>query len=274
MKKNKTAISLIGVLTAEVMILFLLSIIWTGKSNALESRIALETTAVSETPATVSRTVKLAETIIPENRASGPPDYDRKKLHNIYKACKKSLILVNIKHALKDDYKAALTPICHGRLYASKGLQNSLNQMLSDASQEGYQFWIASAYRSRKKQQRLVEEDIRKGMGRGLSYEEAVLDTYRETMPPGHSEHETGLALDILCSGNMRMDTSQKSEPGNKWLRRNCHKYGFILRYPKDKEDITGINYEPWHFRYVGKRAAAYMREEHITLEEFWDRLE
>lgn len=274
MKKNKTALPLIGVLIAEGMLLFLLSIVWTGKSDALVGKIALETTAVSGSPATVSKAVNLTETIIPENRASAPPDYDKKKLHQVYKSCKKNLILVNTKNSIKDDYKASLTSICHGRLYASKRLQDSLEQMLSDAAREGYQFWIASAYRSRQKQQKLVEEDIRKEMRKGLSYEEAVQETYKETMPPGHSEHETGLALDILCSGNMRMNISQTSEPGNQWLRRNCHKYGFILRYPKNKKDITGINYEPWHFRYVGERAATYMREEHITLEEFWDRLE
>ena len=70
------------------------------------------------------------------------------------------------------------------------------------------------------------------------------------------------------------MDASQMDEPGNQWLRKNCYKYGFILRYPENKCDITGINFEPWHFRYVGKEAAKYIMKNHITLEEFYKKLD
>ena len=92
-------------------------------------------------------------------------------------------------------------------------------------------------------------------------------------MPAGCSEPQTGLALDILCSGNTSMDVSQMDEPGNQWLRKNCYKYGFILRYPENKSAVTGINFEPWHFRYVGKAAAKYIMKNHITLEEFYQKL-
>lgn len=114
---------------------------------------------------------------------------------------------------------------------------------------------------------------MRRAMNKGMSYRQAWRETCKETMPAGHSEHETGLALDILCSGNMKMDASQKKEPGNRWLRENCSRYGFILRYPEDKSEITGVSFEPWHFRYVGKQAAQYMQEQDITLEEFWERM-
>ena len=110
-------------------------------------------------------------------------------------------------------------------------------------------------------------------MEKGMSYEQALKETYKETMPAGHSEHETGLALDILCSGNMARDRSQETEPGNLWLRENSWRYGFILRYPENKKSLTGINYEPWHFRSVGKKAAAYMHSHNLTLEEFWEEL-
>ena len=90
------------------------------------------------------------------------------------------------------------------------------------------------------------------------------------TLPAGHSEHETGLSLDILCSGNTQMDLTQANEPGNRWLVEHCAEYGFILRYPKDKENITGIAFEPWHFRYVGKEAAQFMSSRGLTLEEFF----
>ena len=153
-------------------------------------------------------------------------------------------------------------------------MNSSLVYMLDAASDEVYQYWIASAWRSREKQQKLVDEDVRRLMDQGMTLKRALEETYKETMPAGHSEHETGLALDILCSENMQMDQSQKEEPGNKWLCKNSWRYGFVLRYPEEKEKITGIRHEPWHFRYVGKKAAAYMHENNLALEEFWDRLD
>jgi D-alanyl-D-alanine carboxypeptidase len=179
------------------------------------------------------------------------------------------LVLVNKDHELSEEYDSNLQSICGGRLEASGYLYKDLCAMLSDAKNAGYEYWIASAYRSRQRQQELVDEDVEALMQKGYSYEDALTETYRETMPAGHSEHETGLALDILCSGSTNMDTTQADEPGNLWLLTHCSEYGFILRYPADKEDVTGISYEPWHFRYVGKEAAKYIMENGITLEDF-----
>jgi D-alanyl-D-alanine carboxypeptidase len=179
------------------------------------------------------------------------------------------LVLVNKEVALGEDYDADLRSICNGRLKASGALYEDLCAMLSDAGNAGYEYWIASAYRSRERQQELVDEDVEALMQKGYSYEDALAETYRETMPAGHSEHETGLALDILCSGNTDMDVSQADEPGNKWLLEHCSEYGFILRYPAAKEAVTGIAYEPWHFRYVGKEAAQYIMERGMVLEEY-----
>ncbi len=198
---------------------------------------------------------------------------DGKTERKIYKKQKQDLVLVNAEHVIENSYDSSLRSICRGRLQASERLYSALSQMLSDAGEQGYHFWIASAYRSKERQQKLVDEDVAKAMRKGLSYRQALRETYRETMPAGHSEHQTGLALDILCSGNMAMDASQKAEPGNRWLRKNCSHYGFILRYPEEKSDITGVSFEPWHFRYVGREAAEYMQKEGITLEEFWDRM-
>jgi D-alanyl-D-alanine carboxypeptidase len=92
-------------------------------------------------------------------------------------------------------------------------------------------------------------------------------------MPAGHSEHETGLAVDILSDTNSKMNETQADEAANKWLVENSWKYGFILRYPKDKTDITGIEYEPWHFRYVGCEAAEFLHEHDMVLEEFFEHL-
>lgn len=191
----------------------------------------------------------------------------------LYKNNKALLTLVNKENACPDQI-FPLRKICNGRLESADILYSDLCQMLKDAGNAGYQFWIASAYRSADKQQALVNEDVTKAMRQGLNYEDALAKTYEETMPAGYSEHQTGLALDILSSENMKMDISQENTPGNQWLQEHCHEYGFILRYPKEKEEITKISYEPWHFRYVGKKAAKYMRKKQLTLEEFYLLLE
>lgn len=188
----------------------------------------------------------------------------------LYEEYGELLILVNREHSLEEEaYRDNLRNICNGRLQASKALYGDLVDLLAAAGAEGYQYWIASAYRSRERQQELVDEDVTRYMTQGMSYEEALNQTYEQTMPAGKSEHETGLALDILCSENVNMDLSQALEPGNCWLTEHAHEYGFILRYPEGKETITGISYEPWHFRYVGKEAAKYIYENELTLEEF-----
>lgn len=181
------------------------------------------------------------------------------------------LVLVNKEHELPVTYEAGLRNICHGRLQASDVLYEDLCAMLKGGKEAGYEYWIASAWRDRSYQQGLVDEDVQNYMAKGYSYEAALEKAYEYMMPAGKSEHETGLALDILCSTNTRMDESQAGEPGNKWLVQHCHEYGFILRYPKKKEEITGIQYEPWHFRYVGREAAAYLKEKGWTLEEFYE---
>ena len=106
-------------------------------------------------------------------------------------------------------------------------------------------------------------------MSKGMDYEEAYNEATRQVMPPGYSEHETGLALDIVAADYQLLDDAQENTEENRWLRENCWKYGFILRYPKDKEDITQIDYESWHFRYVGTEAAEYIMKNNITLEEY-----
>lgn len=195
----------------------------------------------------------------------------RQECQELYGRQEELLLLVNKDHELQASYRPVLHSICKGRLEAADILYEDLCDMLKAGGQAGYEYWIASAYRDRTYQQGLVDEDVQKYMLKGYSYEAALQKTYEYTMPAGQSEHETGLALDILCSTNTIMDESQAYEPGNKWLLEHCYEYGFILRYPAGKEDITGINYEPWHFRYVGKEAAAYLTKMGWTLEEFYE---
>ncbi len=197
-----------------------------------------------------------------------------KQCKALYEKYEELLILVNREHPLEEGAcEDSLRSICNGRLQASEYLYEDLVDLLAAAGEEGHQYWIASAYRSRRRQQELVEEDAKRYMAQGMSYREALVETYKQTMPAGCSEHETGLALDLLCSENLNMDVTQAEEPGNRWLAEHAHKYGFILRYPKEKEEITDISYEPWHFRYVGKEAATFLYEQGWTLEELHERM-
>lgn len=193
----------------------------------------------------------------------------RQECQDLYAKQEALLLIVNKDHEFDSSHQPLLRNICNGRLKAADILYEDLCAMLEAGGQAGYEYWIASAHRDRAYQQGLVDEDVEKYMAKGYTYETALQKTYEYTMPAGQSEHETGLALDVLCSTNMMMDESQAYEPGNQWLAAHCHEYGFILRYPVDKEEITGIRYEPWHFRYVGKEAAAYLSEKGWTLEEF-----
>ncbi len=197
-----------------------------------------------------------------------------KQCKALYEEYEELLVLVNREHPLEEgDYEDNLRSICNGRLQASEYLYEDLVDLLAAAGEEGHQYWIASAYRSRRRQQELVDEDVKRYMAQGMDYREALAETYKQTMPAGCSEHETGLALDLLCSENVNMDITQAEEPGNRWLTEHAHEYGFILRYPKEKEGITDISYEPWHFRYVGKEAATFLYEQGWTLEELHEKL-
>ncbi len=180
------------------------------------------------------------------------------------------LILVNKEHALPEDYKVELHWLKNGRNAVSELMYESLHRMLTDGSTDGRQFVVASGYRDTEKQQRLLDEDIAADMEQeGMTWQEAYDKETRETMPPGHSEHETGLAVDLVSLDYQVLDEAQEQTRENQWLRENCSKYGFILRYPRGKEEITGVDYESWHFRYVGEEAAQEITERGITLEEY-----
>lgn len=192
----------------------------------------------------------------------------------LYQSQRELLVLVNKERELSSDYDANLTSICNKRLKASAYMKQDLTKMLNDGEKAGYSFWIASAWRSSRRQQTLLEAEVNKNIKKGMSSEAALNQSLKTVMPAGHSEHETGLALDILCSDNLNMDETQETAGGNIWLREHCAEYGFVLRYPKEKAEITQIAYEPWHFRYVGSEAAEFMTQNNLTLEEFYDLVE
>ena len=145
-----------------------------------------------------------------------------------------------------------------------------LLQMIDDCAAEGNRPLVISGYRTMEKQtalfrnkiMRLVEYD-------GVLWDDAPEIAARSVARPGTSEHQLGLAVDIIDEGYPYLDEEQENSPTQRWLMEHCWDYGFILRYPNEKSEITGIIYEPWHYRYVGVETAQEIRGLGLTLEEY-----
>lgn len=180
------------------------------------------------------------------------------------------LILVNKANPLPDDYEVDLHWLSNGTCAVASLIYEPLSEMLTDGSSEGLQFVVASGYRDVETQQQLLDEDIEADMqNEGMSWQEAYDKETMETMPPGYSEHSTGLAVDLVALDYQILDGGQEQTPENQWLQENCSRYGFILRYPEGKEAVTDIHYESWHFRYVGVETAQKIMSRGSTLEEY-----
>lgn len=180
------------------------------------------------------------------------------------------LLLVNRDHPLPEGYAPELTKLQDWDLSVASVMYDDLCRMLEAGSAEGLRFEICSAYRSHETQQALFDEDVARYMAQGMTESDAIAATAQYTMLPGCSEHETGLAVDIVSQENQLLDESQAQTAETRWLQAHCWEYGFILRYPPDKSGLTGIAYESWHYRYVGIDAARYLHEQELTLEELW----
>ena len=143
-------------------------------------------------------------------------------------------------------------------------IYNDLVDMYNAALKEDITLKINNAYRSKEAQTTLFNDKMHEYENEGYNEEKAYKQTKLTVQVPGYSEHETGLAIDFSNEGHYD-ENNQMWE----WLKNNAYKYGFILRYPKNKYDITQIEYEPWHYRYVGKKAAKEITNKNITLEEY-----
>ena len=141
---------------------------------------------------------------------------------------------------------------------------DELEKMYKDAKKDGVNLNINTAYRDKKEQQEILDRRIKLYASEGLTQKEAKKKALTEVQLPGCSEHETGLAIDFSNPSKPEDD-----EPMWIWLEENSYKYGFILRYPKDKTEITNVSNEDWHYRYVGKETAKEMKEKNECLEEY-----
>ncbi|MDO4293465.1 MAG: M15 family metallopeptidase [Eubacteriales bacterium] len=177
-------------------------------------------------------------------------------------------ILVNELHPLPQDFEVTLKKTQNGQRVDER-IKEPLEEMIADAKKEGLSLLVCSSYRDYKKQDQLMDESITRFVRRGMDYKDAFFKTKEQIALTGASEHHTGLAVDIVGTGHQSLDESQADTKEAKWLAEHAADYGFVLRYPKDKEEITMISFESWHYRYVGKEAAAYMKKNNLCLEEF-----
>ncbi len=172
-------------------------------------------------------------------------------------------ILVNSTHPLPDGYDIPLTELDNGQQVATV-MMTDLQQMLEDAQAEGIYAIVASGFRTAEKQQSLMDEKIQSFVNQGMSQSAAETEALKWVNAVGCSEHQSGLAVDINADGIH--SAGYQVYP---WLAENAWKYGFILRYPEGKTDITGTDYEAWHYRYVGKELAADIYQQGVCLEEY-----
>lgn len=179
-----------------------------------------------------------------------------------------NLILVNFAHKIDSDYQVE-TKELPGSALVDARIYDAAMKMLEDCAAEGYSPGVSSAYRDVQWQTELFNLEVQEHLDAGKSREEAIRLAKTEVAEPGTSEHHTGLAMDMIADGNVELEEDFEDTDVGKWLAKNAYRYGFILRYPKDKEEITGVIYEPWHFRYVGKKAAKEITEQGICLEEY-----
>ncbi len=178
-----------------------------------------------------------------------------------------NLALVNMQNPMEEK-DIPLGTLSNGIQFDARAIE-ALEAMLAAGNSEGLQLMVCSGYRSVAYQTTLFNKKVQEYINKGYS-EQAAYDIAKTIVaPPGTSEHNTGLAADIVAVNYQILDEGFAATPEFAWLQEHAKEYGFILRFPKGKEDITGIIYEPWHYRYVGIEAAEQIWSSGVCLEEY-----
>ena len=202
-------------------------------------------------------------TVLPSSSAPGAEDPDEGW----------RLLLVNPWHALPAGYEVTLTQLKNGHAVDERCYPD-LQAMMDDCRAAGLNPVICSSYRTQEKQEQLFAAQMAPYLAAGCSPEEARRQAAQAVAVPGTSEHQLGLAVDIVDEANQNLDERQEDTAVQQWLMAHSWQYGFILRYPNEKSEVTGIIYEPWHYRYVGKAAAEEIWRQGVCLEEYLQQLE
>lgn len=176
--------------------------------------------------------------------------------------CDWNLVVVNDRNRVPEFFAPKLAMF--GDIEVDERIVSPLSEMLHDAVKDGIRLWVSTGYRSIERQESLFNRRVGKATEAGMSKEEAFNLALKEMSLPGYSEHHTVLAVDFNASALEFAETSEYE-----WLIKNAANYGFILRYPREKEHITGRPFEPAHFRYVGEEHAKAMKTRGLCLEEY-----
>lgn len=179
-----------------------------------------------------------------------------------------NMTLVNAENPMQEGYVPELAEVENGYSVDAR-IAEDLNAMLAAARADGCQPQICSAYRSVEKQVQVFNDTVNSWINQGSSFWDAYQRTTQEVALPDTSEHGIGLAVDIVSNQYAELDAKQAETKEAQWLQEHCYEYGFILRYPPEKQSLTGIIYEPWHYRYVGREMAQKIKESGLTLEEY-----
>ena len=176
-----------------------------------------------------------------------------------------NLAIINTKYPLPDSYAPTLSNAISGsNIQLDSRVGERYAEMYAAAKLSGCVLTPYSGYHSYALQETTYNRKVNFYVNQGISAEEANQKASAQVLPAGCSEHNAGLAMDIVSASSDFINTKEY-----KWLCENAHNYGFILRYPEDKTAITGMNFEPWHWRYVGTQAAKEMKEKNQCLEEY-----
>lgn len=178
------------------------------------------------------------------------------------------LLLANVDNPLPQDFTVE-TEVVQNSFEMDARVAQTMRDMIDAAAKDGVDLLVCSAYRSIEKQQTLFDEQVQIYLNQGKSQQEAYDLTASAIAIPGTSEHHTGMAADIVTPTHQTLDPEFADTEAGQWLQEHAWEYGFVMRYPEDKQDVTKIIYESWHYRFVGKTHAKLMKESGLCLEEY-----
>lgn len=236
----------------------------TAQSTEKPKETEAETTAASEEEPPAAQVTEGTDAPAESEDKDIGPDY-------MYQNEDDFFYIVNKQQLLPEDYDIKLDYV-QGDYKMEVTAAKYMREMIAAAEEDGIELKILSTYRTVKYQKNLFERNVKSRMeDYGMTYEEAYYDTSINIAPPGGSEHNAGLAADIITKNDW--DTYEGFEDTDEfaWLQEHAWEYGYILRYLKGKEDITGYIYEPWHYRYVGVKYAKTVRDSGLCLEEYFE---
>ena len=253
-----------------------------------EPEIHEETSELSSAPIVITPAESSESSSEPESEVSSEPESSESSSSEVSSEPEEipsepvekdygTLILVNPWNYIPEDYVLSLENV-QGKYNMDVKAAESARKLVAAAKEAGFNMQLCSAYRTVEKSAQLYANKVNQYIGYGYSEADAKVEAAKWVAPPGTSEHHTGLAMDLVSSDYWSyysdLEHDYEKFDSFKWMYEHCAEFGFILRYPKDKQDITGITYEPWHYRYVGVEAATYIMENGLCLEEYLEIIE